>query len=140
MEAFQGNATAHHFLGLRTGQDGPGLRTGQDAEQPSRGPWRRQENEKSYSLNLYRVESNSQSFIFFLFDSFYRDSEDNCRTTPNTDQKDSDEDGVGDMCDNCPQDFNNFQGSVLQLWHLHILSESIYYFPSEHYSSTYAWL
>ena len=69
----------------------------------------------------------------------YRDSEDNCRTTPNTDQKDSDEDGIGDMCDNCPQDFNNFQGRYPQLWHLHILSEFIYHFHSEHYSSTYGY-
>lgn len=37
---------------------------------------------------------------------------DNCPRVPNSDQKDSDGDRVGDVCDNCPQKSNPDQGDV----------------------------
>ncbi len=40
------------------------------------------------------------------FDPEVRDCDDNCPTTPNTAQYESDGDGVGDACDNCPGDSN----------------------------------
>nr|XP_019592300.1 PREDICTED: cartilage oligomeric matrix protein [Rhinolophus sinicus] len=41
-----------------------------------------------------------------------RNAVDNCPRVPNSDQKDSDGDRVGDVCDNCPQKSNPDQGDV----------------------------
>ena len=41
-----------------------------------------------------------------------RDADDNCPDTPNPDQFDFDVDGVGDACDNCPEISNPFQGDL----------------------------
>jgi hypothetical protein len=39
------------------------------------------------------------------------DGEDNCPNTPNSDQADNDSDDVGDVCDNCPTSANGDQGN-----------------------------
>jgi hypothetical protein len=61
------------------------------------------------------------------------DDRDNCRLVPNTNQHDGDNDGVGDVCDNCPDDFNpNFESLTPNLDENHTaitaLVPNIYYF------------
>lgn len=53
---------------------------------------------------------NLFSFFFFFIDIF--NERDNCPYVYNTDQSDTDGDGVGDQCDNCPLMHNPDQVSV----------------------------
>lgn len=49
---------------------------------------------------LYHFDFLNILLFFFLLDIF--NERDNCPYVYNTDQSDTDGDGVGDQCDNCP--------------------------------------
>lgn len=60
---------------------------------------------------IIRVSQNSKLFFVVCFLKGILNERDNCQYVYNVDQKDTDLDGVGDQCDNCPMEHNPEQVS-----------------------------
>lgn len=65
-------------------------------------------------IRLLKLTTFNCFIIYAGHDNFI----DNCPKHANANQDDSDHDGLGDLCDNCPFDFNPLQVRVLILIHI----------------------
>jgi hypothetical protein len=59
------------------------------------------ENSNVAAIGVWNISSGSSDLVLVPLVSIVAQG-DNCRDDANTDQQDSDDDGVGDVCDNCP--------------------------------------